>query len=76
MNHEGRWLEIFQLDKEESTYLKKNEKGETVKKGLQKVYLEALKREIKVSPIKTPLKGKVSWELFIGKPKKKNIMRK
>jgi len=46
------------------------------KKGLCKVFLEALKREIKVSPIGTPQKGKVSWEFFEGKSQKKNIMRK
>ena len=55
------------------------EKGQRVKqpkKALCKVSLEALIREIKVSPIRTPQKGKVSWELFEGKSQKKNIMRK
>ena len=32
VDHEGRWLGIFQLDKEESTHLEKMIKGEAAKK--------------------------------------------
>ena len=32
VDHEGRWLMIFQLDKEESAYLEKMTKGEATKK--------------------------------------------
>ena len=37
VNHEGRWLEIFQPDREESTHLEKMKKGEAAKKvGLKR----------------------------------------
>jgi len=32
VNHEGRWLGIFQLDKEEYTHLEKMTKGEAAKR--------------------------------------------
>ena len=32
VDHEGRWLGVFQLDKEESTHLEKMTKGEAAKK--------------------------------------------
>ena len=75
VNYEGRWLGIFQHDREESTYLKKKYKGWGSQKGVWKVSLEALEREIKVIPIRTPQKRKFSWELFGGKSQKKNTMR-
>jgi len=37
VNHEGRWMRIFQLDREESTHLEKMTKGEAAKRvGLKR----------------------------------------
>ena len=51
MNHEGRWLGIFQPDKEESAYLKKKTKDKAAKRGFSKSLSKSLeKKKLKVSP--------------------------
>ena len=45
MNHEGRWLRIFQLNRKESTHSKKITKGKQLKGGFENEHLKALGRE-------------------------------
>ena len=53
MDHEGRWLRIFQSDRKESAHLGK--KGKQLKGGSKKMESRSLeKRKIKGQPSRTP----------------------
>ena len=55
MNHEGRWLGIFQLDREESTHLEKMTKCEATKKVGLKMSIQQLQEErIESQPLGPP----------------------
>ena len=45
MNHEGRWLRIFQLNRKESTHSEKITKGKQPKGGSENEHIKALGRE-------------------------------
>ena len=48
MDHEGRWLGIFQSDERESTHLGKMTKGKATKSGFEKVVSKSCgKRKIR-----------------------------
>ena len=59
MEHEGRWLGIFQPNGRESAHLGKMTKGKQPKGILKRWYLEVLEKEIsKVNPLGPPRMGK------------------
>ena len=58
MNHEGRWLEIFQLDRGNLPIWRKKTKTDAAKRGSEKAYLEALEKEIKSQTSRPPKRGR------------------
>ena len=55
MDYEGRWLGIFQPNKEESGHLEEMTKSKVAKSGSEKQYLETLgNEELKVNPQDLP----------------------
>ena len=71
MNHERRWLGIFQLDRGESACLEKMTKSRVAKRSSEKVSLEVLEKEIKSQLLGPPKRGKSAGDFLEGNLKKR-----
>jgi len=71
VDHEGRWLGIFQPDREESTYLEKMTKGETAKNvGLRRSILKLWELKIKSQLFGPPKRGRSAGDFLGGNLKR------